>query len=152
VKPRLAIPAAAIGISALISSGCTHQSGLGLARQACSEVQASISSYEAGIHATKRSIMARDLKRANDELQAAEPLAAAATSADGQWNALMTTLSEIGQVDEGRLITALRAQCAVADSNQPELPTIPTTSQSAPSTDHPTTSASSTTTTGPTAT
>ena len=39
----------------------------------------------------------------------------------------MTTLNELGQVDEGHLLVALRAQCAVADSNQPELPNIPTT-------------------------
>src|ERR1700690_1568483 len=105
----------------MISSGCSSQSGLGLARQACSEVHASINSYQAGIHATENSIKTRDLRRANDELQAAEPLAAAATSADGRWNALMTTLSEIGQVDEGHLLTALQAQCAVADSNQTQL-------------------------------
>jgi hypothetical protein len=65
-----------------------------------------------------RAVRLRDLRRASDELQAAEPLAAAATSADGQWNALMTTLNETGQVDEGQLISALRAQCAVANGDQ----------------------------------
>jgi hypothetical protein len=76
----------------------------------------------------------RDLNRATNDLQIAEPLAAQATSADGQWNALMTTLNELGQVDEGHLLVALRAQCAVADSNQPELPNLPTTFPPVPST------------------
>jgi outer membrane lipopolysaccharide assembly protein LptE/RlpB len=105
-------------VSALTLSGCGNQSGLALARQACEQVQSSIVSYEAGIHTMTRSVRLRDLRRASDDLQAAEPLAAAATSADGQWNALMTTLNETGQVDEGQLISALRAQCAVANGDQ----------------------------------
>jgi hypothetical protein len=89
--------------------------------------------------------MIRDLRKANDDLQAAEPLAAEATSADGQWNALMTTLNEVGQVDEGHLISALQAQCGVANSNQPGLPNAPTTFPPVPSTPRSGTSGSTST-------
>jgi hypothetical protein len=56
-------------------------------------------------------------KKADQELREALPLAAAANSDDGSWNSLMTTISEIGTVDEGHLVPALRAQCVVANSN-----------------------------------
>jgi hypothetical protein len=131
---RLAIVSAAIALSAILIAACSQQSGLALARQACDRVRASIISYDKAFRATSQSARTLDLRKANEKLQAAEPLAAAATSNDGQWNALMTTLNEMGQVDEGHLITALRAQCAAAESNQPELPTVPTTVPSAPST------------------
>jgi hypothetical protein len=46
----------------------------------------------------------------------------------------MTTLNEVGQVDESHLISALQAQCAVANSNQSEIPNLPTTFPPVPST------------------
>jgi hypothetical protein len=107
-------------------SACSNGSGLSLAREACGKVHQSIKDYDAAEH-TSGLARAHDLKDATIELTAAEPLAAAATSADGQWNALMTTLNEVGQVDEGHLVSALRAQCAVANSSNPELPNTPTT-------------------------
>ena len=56
-------------------------------------------------------------RKADQELRAALPLAAAANSDDGSWNSLMTTISEGAAVDEGHLVPALRAQCVVADTN-----------------------------------
>jgi len=111
---------------ALALSACSEQSGVDLARQACGHVHQSIKAYEFAIHSQDAAVRASDFRRAAVELQEAEPLAASATSADGQWNALMTTLNEIGQVDEGHLIRALEAQCAVAESNQPAIPNLPT--------------------------
>jgi hypothetical protein len=107
---------AALGSLALAS--CGDQSALSLAREACVHVHRSIHEYDTAIHAKSNAQKVRDLKAATIDLQKAEPLAASATSADGRWNALMTTLSEFGQVDEGHLIQALQAQCAVADNNQ----------------------------------
>jgi hypothetical protein len=124
---RATLPALAVMLAALLVSACSQQSGLDLAREACSHVHASIRAFDAALHAKSRAEAERDLNTATNDLQTAEPLAAQATSADGQWNALMTTLNELGQVDEGHLLVALRAQCAVADSNQPELPNLPTT-------------------------
>ena len=133
-----------VAVSAIILSACSDQSGLALAQQACDRVHSSIVLYEAGTHATNHVTAVRDLAKATDDLQAAEPLAAQATSADGQWNALMTTLNELGQVDEGHLISALQAQCEVANSNQPGVPNLPTTFPPVP-----TTRPSGSTTTGP---
>jgi hypothetical protein len=116
---RRGIPA--VAILALVLCSCSGNTGLDLARQACSLVHQSIKAYDAGSHSSDHAVRARDFEAATVDLQRAEPIAASATSADGQWNALMTTLNEIGQVDEGHLITALRAQCAVADSNQESL-------------------------------
>ena len=143
---RGAVALGSIVILGVVLSACSDQSGLGLARQACGKVDSSIASYEAGIRAKNPATTTRDLRKANEDLQAAEPLAAAATSADGQWNALMTTLNEIGQVDEGHLITALCAQCAVANSNQPELSNVPTTFPPVPGSQHTRTTVSTTTT------
>jgi hypothetical protein len=111
---RRAIPAAAI--LALILCSCGN-GALSQARQACSLVHKSIQAYEAGTQASDRAVRARDLRQATIDLQNAEPIAASATSADGQWNALMTTLNELGQVSEGHLVSALRAQCSVVNSN-----------------------------------
>lgn len=143
---RAAAGLVVVAVSAIALSACSDQSGLSLAQEACGRVHSSIALYDAGIHATSHATMVRDLTKANDDLQAAEPLAAAATSANGQWNALMTTLNELGQVDEGHLISALEAQCEVANSNQPGLPNLPTTFPPVPSTTHPGTSRSTTTT------
>ena len=55
--------------------------------------------------------------KAEQQLRAALPLAAAANSDDGSWNSLMTTISEGATVDEGHLVPALQAQCVVADTN-----------------------------------
>jgi hypothetical protein len=126
LKRRSALLAAA-ALATLLLAGCAQQSGLDLARQACDHVHTSLAAYQEGLHATTSSEMNRDFAKALAELQVAEPLAAAATSANGQWNALMTTLNEAGQVDEAHLLVALKAQCAVADSKESELPNNPTT-------------------------
>jgi hypothetical protein len=39
----------------------------------------------------------------------------------------MTTLQEIGRNSEGHLVQALRAQCALADSNDEQAPVITST-------------------------
>jgi hypothetical protein len=106
---------------ALTLCSCSGTTGLDLARQACSLVHSSIAAFDAGIRSTDKAVKARDLREATVDLQKAEPIAASATSADGQWNALMTTLNEMGQVDEVHLIAALRAQCTVVDSNPQNL-------------------------------
>ena len=148
--PRRA--ATAIGIIgvvvvALVLSGCAQQDGLALAREACKHVNTSIQLYRLAESSPPGAQARNDLQRASDQLQQAEPLAAQATSADGQWNALMTTLQEIGRVDERYLLSALRDQCGVADSNQTVLPPIPTTFPPVPGTHgHSSTTAVSTST------
>jgi hypothetical protein len=45
------------------------------------------------------------------------PLAADAAAADGNLNALMTTVSEGATVDESHLVPALKGQCAFVNTN-----------------------------------
>jgi hypothetical protein len=117
---------AVLSLAALVS-GCSQQDALGLARQACAHVAKSMRLYDEGITSHTDAVARNDLQQANNQLQDAEPLAAAATSDNGQWNALMTTLQEIGRVDEGHLLVALKAQCAVANTPGPAEPPVITT-------------------------
>ncbi|GEM_PF-318645 len=124
-RATTALGTVAVVAVALTLAGC-GQDGVSLARQACAHVDASFRLYREAQDSTGTQA-SNDLQKANNQLEAAEPLAAQATSDNGQWNALMTTLQEIGRVDERYLIKALRQQCQVAQSNQPILPSTPTT-------------------------
>lgn len=59
--------------------------------------------------------------KAMNELLRATPMAAAATSADGSWNALMTTINESERVPLQNLVPSLTRLCKVADSSSPYL-------------------------------
>lgn len=107
----------------LVPAGLTAcssvQDGQALAQQACVHVNRSVGEWVASQRAGTPPATATALReRAAQQLRLALPLAAAANSDDGTWNSLMTTISEIGSVDEGHLVPALHAQCVVADSNQ----------------------------------
>jgi hypothetical protein len=105
---------AALGLSA-----CSSQDGQALARQACTHVHVSITDYLRAVQPGTAPADATQLqKQADQQLREALPLAAAANSDDGSWNALMTSISEGAIVDEGHLVASLRAQCVVADANQ----------------------------------
>jgi hypothetical protein len=104
-------------------SACATQGGQDLAQQACVHVHRSVAAYERSTHVGTPATDVPGLqKRAAEELRLALPLAAAANSDDGSWNALMTTISESSWVDEGHLVPALDAQCVVADAGQNENP------------------------------
>jgi hypothetical protein len=110
----LALGGAALGLSA-----CSTQGGQNLAQQACVHVRISVSDYLLAVRAGTAPAAAAQLqKQADQQLRDALPLAAAANSDDGSWNALMTTISEGATVDEGHLVPSLRAQCVVANANQ----------------------------------
>jgi hypothetical protein len=59
--------------------------------------------------------------RAMSELLRATPKAADATSLDGSWNALMTTINESERVPLKNLVPSLTRLCKVADSTSPYL-------------------------------
>ncbi len=59
--------------------------------------------------------------KAVSELLKATPLAAAATSIDGTWNPLMTTINEAERVPLSNLVASLTRLCKVADSSTPYL-------------------------------
>jgi hypothetical protein len=109
--------AIATGLLVLLS-GCGQQSGQALAQQACTHVHRSVQDYVRSTRAgTAPATVVQLQTEAAQELRAALPLAAAANSADGSWNSLMTTISEGATVDESHLVPALDAQCVVADAN-----------------------------------
>ncbi len=112
----------AVGLSA-----CSTQDGQDLAQQACVHVQRSVTAYLRAVRpGTSAAAAAQLQKEADQQLRAALPLAAAANSDDGSWNALMTTISEGATVDEGHLVPSLRAQCVVANANANINPQSPT--------------------------
>jgi hypothetical protein len=55
------------------------------------------------------------------ELLKGSSAAAAATSSDGSWNALMTTIAEAERVPLHDLVPALQRLCQVVDSSSPYL-------------------------------
>jgi hypothetical protein len=117
-----------------VAAGCSTQSGEVLAKQACGYVYSSIAFYESSLgHNTK--IQARHLQaEAYDQLQLGLQPAALAAGDDGQWQALMTTISESSRVPEGVLVSALRQQCAVAEAPGATTPPPGTTQESTPAT------------------
>jgi hypothetical protein len=115
--------AAVTGLAACDSQG----SGQALAQQACVHVLRSVRDW---VHSTEPGTPPATVtelqKKAAQELRVALPLAAAANSDDGSWNALMTVISQGATIDETHLVPSLRAQCAVADTNVNQNPQNPT--------------------------
>ncbi len=115
---RVVAVLALAGGAALGLSACSTQNGQDLAQQACVHVRLSVSDYLRAVRpGTAAAAAARLQDQADQQLRDALPLAAAANSDDGSWNALMTTISEGATVDEGHLVPSLRAQCVVANAN-----------------------------------
>jgi hypothetical protein len=108
-----------VGVPLGLAACTSAHDGQALARQACAHVHRSVAEWRDSLRAGTSASAAADLqRRADEQLRIALPLAAAANSDDGSWNSLMTTISEIADVDEGHLLPALEAQCVLADSNQ----------------------------------
>lgn len=104
-----------LGAAGFALSACSSD-GTSLALQACAHVDRSIKLYTEAQHSSNPAEANRDANEAVVQLEAAEPLAAAANSADPAFNPLMTTLQEIGRTSEANLIQALEAQCAAAEN------------------------------------
>ena len=75
-------------------------------------------SEQPGLSATRRQVLQSN---ALSELLKATPSAAAATSIDGSWNPLMTTINEAERVPIPDLTASLTRLCRVADSQTPYL-------------------------------
>jgi len=115
-RTLIGLGASAVG-AALCLSAC-GQSGQALAQQACTHVDRSVRDYELSTKANVSSSEAARLRtKADEELRAALPLAADATSSNGNLNALMTTIAEGATVDESHLIPALKGQCKSVTTN-----------------------------------
>jgi hypothetical protein len=99
-----------------IALAACGNSGTALAQQACGHVQRAMTLLKRSDHQTAPAEVAMLKEQATSQLQDALPIAAQAAFHDGQWQALMTTLSEINRVPATTLVTALTAQCQSADS------------------------------------
>lgn len=91
--------------------------GTGLAEQACSHINRSIGLLKQAAAQTDTAVADGLRQKAYRQLRDALPIAAEAAYRDGQYQALMTTLSESSRVSETTLIPALQAQCQAADSS-----------------------------------
>jgi hypothetical protein len=104
-----------IGLGAALSA-CGN-GGTGLAKQACDHVNRSITLLKQSEQGSSPATAGALKEQAYTQIQDALPIAAEAANQDGQWQALMTSLSEINRVPEKTLVTALKAECQSAESS-----------------------------------
>lgn len=106
----------------MVLGSCGVGGAVADARQSCRGVRAALAlqkkSEQPGISASQRSEFQAGAMSA---LLKATPSAAAATSIDGSWNPLMTTINEAERVPLSDLAPALTRLCQVADSATPYL-------------------------------
>jgi hypothetical protein len=110
-----AILSVTIGLGAAVSA--CGGGGSGLAKQACGHVNRSIVLLHQSKLESSPATAAALKEQAYTQIEEAVPIAAEAANQDGQWQALMTSLSEINRVPEATLLTALKAECLSADSS-----------------------------------
>ncbi len=108
-------------VASLLLASCGSGGATDQARSACKKVDRSIALYHQAT-ATPPPTNSDALQNQSQALLlSALGEAARATSADGSFNALMTTLSEATRVPEGLLVPSLSRQCQVVESNTPYL-------------------------------
>jgi hypothetical protein len=104
-----------IGLGATLSA-CSNN-GAVLAKQACGHVNRSLNLLTEASHQSNATVANHLQQQAYIQLRQALPIAAQAAYRDGQWQSLMTTVSESNRVPETTLVQSLRAQCQQADSS-----------------------------------
>ncbi len=111
----VALLSAAVTLSSCGTGGATTD-----ARQACRSVHHSLAVYARSRTPGLRPAQRRALEgRALQLMLRATPAAAAATSLDGNWNPLVTTINEAERVPITYLVPALTRLCQIADSSTP---------------------------------
>ena len=119
---RRLIPVILIATSALTLSSCGTSGAVSQARIACRYVDQSLSIYRQSVRlGVTSAIRKQQQARALAVLLRATPFAAAATSSDGGWNPLMTTINEAERVPIANLIPSLTQLCRIAQSSTPYL-------------------------------
>ncbi|HUZ39764.1 MAG TPA: hypothetical protein VMU68_00025 [Acidimicrobiales bacterium] len=112
----------AIVLASVALSSCGTNGAVADARASCVLVKRAIAlqtqSEAPDLTTTQRASIEG---RAMSELLKATPKAADATSIDGSWNALMTTINESERVPLKNLVPSLTRLCQVADSSSPYL-------------------------------
>jgi hypothetical protein len=119
---RLAGLLATLTISSALLASCGTGNATSDVRHSCVFVKRALSieteSQQPGLSATRRQVLRSN---ALSELLKATPSAAAATSIDGSWNPLMTTINEAERVPIPDLEPSLTRLCRVANSQTPYL-------------------------------
>ena len=114
--------AATLTLASVALASCGSTGAVSDARQSCVAVKRALvterQSEQVGLASSRRSTLQA---KALSQLLKATPSAAAATSIDGSWNPLMTTINEAERVPLADLVTALTRLCKVADSSTPYL-------------------------------
>lgn len=114
--------ALAILLCGVTLSACGVGGAVSQARIACANVERALrlqaASEAPGLNALRRTQLQA---RAMAELLKATPAAASATSIDGSWNPLMTTINEAERVPLSDLVPSLTRLCQVANSSTPYL-------------------------------
>jgi hypothetical protein len=109
-------------VAGALLSACGSSGAIADVRRSCVDVKAALvlhqRSVQPGLSAGQVSILNA---KAVSELLKATPFAAAATSIDGSWNPLMTTINESERVPLTNLVASLTRLCKVADSSTPYL-------------------------------
>lgn len=115
-------PLLALVVAGVALSSCGTGGAVADARTSCVHVKRALvlqaQSNQPGISAATRNALQG---QAMSDLLKATPSAAAATSIDGSWNALMTTINEAERVPLNDLVPSLTRLCKVADSSTPYL-------------------------------
>ncbi|HQU00545.1 MAG TPA: hypothetical protein PLG60_08585 [Acidimicrobiales bacterium] len=121
LAPKAALAFAVI-LSGLALASCGTGGAVADARQACGYVQRALriqqQSESPGLTNVRRVALEN---RAIAILVEATPYAARATSIDGSWNPLMTTIGEAQRVPITDLVASLTRLCKVANSSSPYL-------------------------------
>jgi uncharacterized protein YqgV (UPF0045/DUF77 family) len=113
---------AVLAVAGVALSSCGNGGAIADARTSCKSVDRAITlqkrSDAPNISASQRRTLRQN---AMSTLLKATPSAAAATSIDGSWNALMTTINEAERVPLENLVPSLTRLCQVAQSTSPYL-------------------------------
>jgi lipid A disaccharide synthetase len=118
---RLALLVAVV-VASVTLSACGTGGAVADARASCRYVGHALTlqhqSQRPGLSSSRRAILEAN---AISELLKATPLASRATSIDGSWNPLMTTINEAERVPLANLVASLTRLCKVANSSTPYL-------------------------------
>jgi len=119
---RLLVPLSALVLSGAVLSSCGTNGAVADARASCVLVKRAVALQSQSEVPTLTQAQRNSLEgQAMSELLKATPKAADATSIDGSWNALMTTINESERVPLKNLVPSLTRLCKVADSTTPYL-------------------------------
>ena len=119
---RLLVPLSALVLSGAVLSSCGTNGAVADARASCVLVKRAVALQSQSEVPTLTPTQRNSLEgQAMSELLKATPKAADATSIDGSWNALMTTINESERVPLKNLVPSLTRLCKVADSSTPYL-------------------------------